>query len=125
MFAETKAFSSFAVDDLAQAREFYEGTLGLNVSSPMEEMLLSLDLAGARPTMIYLKPDFVPATYTVLNFEVDDVEAAVDALAARGVEFERYEGMGQDEKGISREGGGPPIAWFKDPAGNVLSVLTP
>lgn len=126
MFAETKAFSSFAVDDLAKAREFYEGTLGLDVSSPMEEMLLSLDLAGGeRPTMIYLKPDFAPATYTVLNFEVADVEAAVDELAARGVEFERYEGMGQDEKGISRESGGPPIAWFKDPAGNILSVLTP
>ncbi|HET7445815.1 MAG TPA: VOC family protein [Solirubrobacterales bacterium] len=126
MFAETKAFSSFAVDDLGKAREFYEGTLGLRVSSPMEEMLLSLDLAGGeRPTMVYLKPDFAPATYTVLNFEVDDVEAAVDELAARGVEFERYEGMGQDEKGISREGGGPPIAWFKDPAGNILSVLTP
>lgn len=126
MFAETKAFSSFAVDDLAKAREFYEGTLGLDVSSPMEEMLLSLDLdSGERPTMIYLKPDFAPATYTVLNFAVDDVEAAVDELASRGVEFERYEGMGQDEKGISREGGGPPIAWFKDPAGNVLSVLKP
>ncbi|HUC00873.1 MAG TPA: VOC family protein [Solirubrobacterales bacterium] len=126
MFAETKAFSSFAVDDLGQAREFYEETLGLNVSSPMEEMLLSLDLAGGeRPTMIYLKPDFAPATYTVLNFEVEDVEAAVDELASRGVEFERYEGMGHDEKGISREGGGPPIAWFKDPAGNILSVVTP
>ncbi|HEV7562849.1 MAG TPA: VOC family protein [Solirubrobacterales bacterium] len=125
MFTETKAFSSFAVDDLAQAREFYGETLGLNVSSPMEEMLLSLDIAGDRPTMIYLKPDFAPATYTVLNFPVDDLEAAVDELAARGVEFERYEGMDQDEKGISRAGGGPPIAWFKDPAGNVLSVLTP
>lgn len=125
MFAETKAFSSFAVDDLAQAREFYERTLGLDVSSPMEEMLLSLDLAGERPTMIYLKPDFVPATYTVLNFEVDDLEATVDELSSRGVEFELYEGMEQDEKGISRVGGGPPIAWFKDPAGNILSVLTP
>jgi catechol 2,3-dioxygenase-like lactoylglutathione lyase family enzyme len=125
MFTETKAFSSFAVDDLAQAREFYGETLGLNVSSPMEEMLLSLDIAGDRPTMIYLKPDFAPATYTVLNFPVDDLEAAVDELASRGVEFERYEGMDQDEKGISRAGGGPPIAWFKDPAGNILSVLTP
>jgi catechol 2,3-dioxygenase-like lactoylglutathione lyase family enzyme len=125
MFAETKAFSSFAVDDLAQAREFYEETLGLNVSSPMEEMLLSLDLAGERPTMIYLKPDFVPATYTVLNFEVDDLDTAVGELTSRGVEFERYEGMEQDEKGISRTGGGPPIAWFKDPAGNILSLLTP
>jgi catechol 2,3-dioxygenase-like lactoylglutathione lyase family enzyme len=125
MFAETKAFSSFAVDDLAQAREFYAGTLGLNVSSPIEEMLLSLNLAGERSTMLYLKPDFVPATYTVLNFEVDDLETTVDELAARGVEFERYEGAEQDEKGIARGGGGPPIAWFKDPAGNILSVLTP
>lgn len=125
MFAEIKAFSSFAVDDLAKAREFYEGMLGLNVSSPMEEMLLSLDHPGGQSTMLYLKPDFIPATYTVLNFPVDDLDAAVDELASRGVEFERYDGMEQDEKGISRADGGPPIAWFKDPAGNVLSVLTP
>jgi catechol 2,3-dioxygenase-like lactoylglutathione lyase family enzyme len=125
MFTEIKAFSSFAVDDLAKAREFYGETLGIKLSSPMEEMLLSLDIAGDRPTMIYLKPDFTPATYTVLNFPVDDLDAVVDELASRGVGFERYEGMDQDEKGISREGGGPPIAWFKDPAGNILSVLTP
>ncbi|MGV1048301.1 MAG: VOC family protein [Solirubrobacterales bacterium] len=123
MLTEVKAFSSFASDDLAKARRFYGETLGLKVSSPIEEMLLSLEIAGERPTMIYLKPDFVPATYTVLNFPVTDIEAAVDELTARGVEFERYEGMGQDEKGISREGGGPPIAWFEDPAGNILSVL--
>lgn len=123
MLTEVKAFSSFAADDLAKARQFYEETLGLNVSSPMEGMLLSLEIAGERPTMIYLKPDFAPATYTVLNFPVDDLEAVVDELTSRGVEFERYDGMGQDEKGISREGGGPPIAWFKDPAGNILSVL--
>jgi len=125
MFTETKAFSSFAVDDLAKARQFYGETLGLELSSPDEEMLLSLEIAGDRPTMIYLKPGFTPATYTVLNFPVEDLEATVDELASRGVEFERYEGMGQDEKGISREAGGPPIAWFKDPAGNILSVLTP
>lgn len=125
MFESTEAFSSFAVDDLEKAKEFYGGTLGLKTSSPMEEMLLSLDVAGGRPVMIYLKPDFAPATYTVLNFQVDDVEAAVDELASRGVEFERYEGMDQDEKGISSGGGGPPIAWFKDPAGNILSVLKP
>jgi catechol 2,3-dioxygenase-like lactoylglutathione lyase family enzyme len=125
MFTETKAFSSFATDDLAKARQFYGETLGLNLSSPDEEMLLSLEIAGERPTMIYLKPDFVPATYTVLNFPVDEIEAAVDELASRGVEFERYEGAEQDEKGISRGAGGPPIAWFKDPAGNILSVLTP
>jgi catechol 2,3-dioxygenase-like lactoylglutathione lyase family enzyme len=125
MFTETKAFSSFAVDDLAKAREFYGETLGIELSSPDEEMLLSLEIAGDRPTMIYAKPDFTPATYTVLNFPVEDLDATVDELASRGVEFERYEGMGQDEKGISRESGGPPIAWFKDPAGNILSVLTP
>lgn len=123
MLAESKAFSGFAVDDLDAAREFYGKTLGLSTSEPMEDMLLSLDLPGGRPTLIYLKPDFEPATYTVLNFPVSDVEATVDELAARGVEFERYEGMDQDEKGISRSPDGPLIAWFEDPAGNILSVL--
>jgi predicted enzyme related to lactoylglutathione lyase len=125
MFGETKAFSSFAVDDIEKAKQFYEGTLGLKTSSPMEEMLLSLEIAGGQPVMLYLKEDFTPATYTVLNIPVDDLEATVDELAARGVEFERYEGAEHDEKGIVRTGGGPPIAWFKDPAGNILSVLTP
>ncbi|HVO53769.1 MAG TPA: VOC family protein [Solirubrobacterales bacterium] len=125
MFTETKAFSSYAVDDIERAKEFYEGMLGLTTSSPMEEMLLSLEIAAGQSVMLYLKPDFVAATYTVLNFTVDDLEATVDELTTRGIEFERYEGMGQDEKGVSREGGGPPIAWFKDPAGNILSVLTP
>ena len=87
-----------------------------------DDNLLQLDLAGDRPTLIYLKPDFAPATYTVLNFPVDDVEATVDGLAERGVSFERYDGFDQDEKGISRGEGGPTIAWFKDPAGNILSV---
>ena len=105
MLKSAKAFSSFAVDDLEKAQEFYGGMLGLNASTPMQDMLLSLDLAGDRATMIYLKPDFVPATYTVLNFSVDDVDAAVDELTSRGVEFERYEGMGQGEKGISGERG--------------------
>jgi len=123
MLGESKAFSGFAVKDLAQAREFYEKTLGLEV----EEVdggpgLLSLHLAGGRDVLVYLKPDFEPATYTVLNFPVDDIDAAVDGLSARGVEFEHYEEMEQDEKGIAR-GPGPEIAWFKDPAGNVLSVL--
>ena len=87
-----------------------------------EGNLLALHLAGGRDTLIYNKPDFTPATYTILNFPVDDVDAAVDELTARGVQFERYDGFDQDEKGIAR-GNGPDIAWFKDPAGNVLSVL--
>jgi catechol 2,3-dioxygenase-like lactoylglutathione lyase family enzyme len=121
MFAETKAFSGFAVPDLEQAREFYGGTLGLNVSEDND--LLILHLAGGRDTLVYPKPDHTPATYTILNFQVDDIDAAVDQLMQRGVQFERYDDFGQDEKGISRGQGGPPIAWFTDPAGNILSVL--
>jgi catechol 2,3-dioxygenase-like lactoylglutathione lyase family enzyme len=122
MFKDTKAFSGFAVDDVERAREFYEGTLGLEVSS--EGGLLNLKLAGgARPTLVYPKPDFEPATYTILNFPVDDIDAAVDALIERGVSMEVYEGFGQDQKGISRNPEGPPIAWFRDPAGNILAVL--
>jgi catechol 2,3-dioxygenase-like lactoylglutathione lyase family enzyme len=120
MFEHTKAFSGFSVDDIATARQFYGETLGLRVSE--ENGLLWLHLAGDRDTLVYPKPDHQPASYTTLNFPVDDVEKAVDELAARGVRFERYEGADQDEKGIAR-GGGPPIAWFKDPAGNVLSVI--
>jgi catechol 2,3-dioxygenase-like lactoylglutathione lyase family enzyme len=120
MFENAKAFSSFAVDDLQKAQEFYGGTLGLRTSE--EEGLLTLHLAGERDTLIYPKPDHVPATYTVLNFMVDDIDRAVDELAGRGVGFERYDGFEQDERGIAR-GMGPQIAWFKDPAGNVLSVL--
>jgi catechol 2,3-dioxygenase-like lactoylglutathione lyase family enzyme len=120
MFANTKAFSGFAVDDLAKAREFYGETLGLNTSEA--HGLLTLHLAGDRPTLVYPKPDHAPADYTILNFPVDDIDAAVGQLSARGVSFERYQGFEQDEKGIFREGG-PNIAWFKDPAGNVLSVL--
>ena len=123
MFAQSKAFSGFAVDDLEKAREFYGETLGLKTTVLDEENLLQLDLAdGERPTLIYVKPDFVPATYTILNFPVEDVEKAVDELSGRGVAFERYDGFGQDEKGIAH-GPGPEIAWFKDPAGNILSVL--
>ncbi len=122
MLADSKAFSGFAVDDIEKAREFYGGTLGLKTSD--EDGLLMLRLAGDRPTLVYPKPDFTPATYTVLNFPVDDIEQAVDELAARGARFERYEGFEQDQKGIAR-GAGPYIAWFKDPAGNVLSVLQP
>jgi catechol 2,3-dioxygenase-like lactoylglutathione lyase family enzyme len=123
MFKDTKAFSGFAVDDLDAAREFYGSILGLDVTT--EEMgLLTLMLAGgARPTIVYPKGDFEPATYTILNFPVDDIDAAVDALIERGVAFEIYDGFGQDERGVSRNEGGPPIAWFRDPAGNILSVL--
>ncbi len=121
MFGDVKAFSGFAVDDIEKARAFYADTLGVKTTE--EHGLLTLHLAGGeRPTLIYPKPDFTPATYTILNFPVEDVEAAVDELTSRGVKFERYEGMGQDEKGITR-GQGPDIAWFTDPAGNVLSVL--
>ncbi len=123
MFENTKAYSGFAVDDLQKAQEFYGETLGLKTTVLDEENgLLSLELAGDRPTIVYRKPDFTPATYTILNFPVDDIDEAVDGLAARGVRFERYDAFEQDEKGISR-GNGPQIAWFKDPAGNVLSVL--
>ncbi|MGH2980686.1 MAG: VOC family protein [Solirubrobacterales bacterium] len=122
MFANTKAYSGFAVDDMQKAQKFYGETLGVKTSVlDQENGLISLDLAGDRSTLVYLKPDFAPATYTILNFQVDDVEKAVDELASRGVSFERYEGFEQDEKGISR-GNGPTIAWFKDPAGNILSV---
>jgi catechol 2,3-dioxygenase-like lactoylglutathione lyase family enzyme len=123
MFANTKAFSGFAVDDLDRAREFYGETLGLNTSVLDEENgLMVLHLAGGRDTFVYRKPDFEPATYTILNFQVDDVEKAVDDLSARGVRFEHYDGFEQDEKGIARDMG-PDIAWFKDPAGNILAVL--
>ena len=124
MLADTRAYSGFAVPDLDAARAFYEETLGLRVTVLMEGVLLQLDLAGDRPTLIYAKPDHVPAVFTILNFVVDDIEAAVDGLTARGVTFERYEGFGQDERGIAR-GQGPEIAWFTDPAGNILSVHTP
>jgi catechol 2,3-dioxygenase-like lactoylglutathione lyase family enzyme len=120
MFANTKAFSGFAVEDVQKARKFYGETLGLKTSE--EYGLLTLHIAGDRPTLVYPKPDHRPADYTILNFPVDDIDRAVDDLAARGVRFERYDGFEQDEKGISREEG-PYIAWFKDPAGNVLSVL--
>jgi catechol 2,3-dioxygenase-like lactoylglutathione lyase family enzyme len=120
MLANSKAFSGFSTDDIPAAKRFYSETLGLRVSE--DNGMLVLHLAGDRNTLIYPKPDHVPATYTILNFPVDDVEEAVDALTARGVEFERYEGSGQDEKGIMRDQG-PDIAWFKDPAGNVLSVI--
>lgn len=120
MFGDTKAFSGFAVDDLRKAKEFYGGTLGLRVTE--ENGMLQLHITGGTDILVYPKPEHTPATFTVLNFPVDDIDKAVDELAARGVSFERYEGMEADERGVFR-GGGPYIAWFKDPAGNILSVL--
>ena len=121
MLGESKAFSGFAVGDIEAARAFYADTLGLEVSEENCGML-TLHLAGERPTLVYPKEDHEPATYTILNFPVDDIDAAVDALMEKGVAFELYEGAPQDDKGIMREYG-PPIAWFRDPAGNVLSVI--
>jgi predicted enzyme related to lactoylglutathione lyase len=120
MFESTRAFSGFAVNDLEAAREFYGQTLGLKTSE--DHGLMTLHIAGDRGILVYPKPDHAPASYTILNFPVDDIDAAVDELAAGGVRCETYEGFEQDEKGVFR-GGGPYIAWFKDPAGNVLSVL--
>jgi catechol 2,3-dioxygenase-like lactoylglutathione lyase family enzyme len=122
MFGNTKAYSGFAVDDLRRARDFYEGTLGLEVSGDGD--LITLHLAGDRDTIVYAKPDFTPATYTILNFPVEDIDAAVDELTARGVRFERYDGIDQDDRGISRGDLGPQIAWFTDPAGNIFSVIS-
>jgi catechol 2,3-dioxygenase-like lactoylglutathione lyase family enzyme len=119
MFESAKAFSGFSVDDIPRARKFYTETLGLRVSDT--NGMLLLHIAGDRDTLVYPKPNHTPATFTILNFPVDDIEAAVDQLTERGVRFEKYDGV--DAKGINRHGDGPPIAWFKDPAGNTLSVL--
>jgi catechol 2,3-dioxygenase-like lactoylglutathione lyase family enzyme len=119
--ATAKAFSGFAVDDMDAAQAFYGETLGIRTS--LEYGLLTLHLAGGdRPTLVYPKEQHTPANYTILNFPVDDIEDAVDTLVERGVTFERYDGMPQDERGVMRESG-PYIAWFRDPAGNILSVL--
>jgi catechol 2,3-dioxygenase-like lactoylglutathione lyase family enzyme len=120
MLADTKAFSGFAVKDLEQARQFYGETLGLRVSE--RNGLLTLHLAGDRDVLVYPKEDHAPANYTILNFPVAAIEPVVDGLVERGVSFEQYEGFEQDEKGIAR-GGGPPIAWFRDPSGNILAVI--
>jgi catechol 2,3-dioxygenase-like lactoylglutathione lyase family enzyme len=122
MLENSKAYSGFAVDDLDRALDFYGNRLGLKTSVLQEGVLIQLDLPGDRPTLIYHKPDFAPATYTILNFPVEDVEKTVDELSERGVEFERYEGFDQDEKGIDHSGPSGGIAWFKDPAGNILAV---
>ena len=122
MLANAKATSGFAVPDTEEAKRFYGEALGLNVAVLDEENgVMALKLTGG-DVFVYRKPDFEPATYTILNFEVDDIESAVDDLTSRGVAFERYDGFEQDEKGIAH-GPGPKIAWFKDPAGNTLSVL--
>jgi len=121
MFKDAKAFSGFSVNDIQKAKEFYGQTLGLEISEAHD--LLKLHLAGGTTVLIYPKPNHTPATFTILNFPVDNIEEAVDRLTKSGVRFERYEGdLKTDEKGVFR-GGGPLIAWFKDPAGNILSVL--
>ena len=124
MFTQTQAFSGFSVDDMGRAREFYGDTLGIEIEDVPPHGLLRLKIEGGNPTLIYPKEDHEPASFTILNFPVADVEGTVAALRERGVEFERYEGtqMETDEQGIFR-GGGPLIAWFKDPAGNILAVL--
>lgn len=123
MFGKTKAFSSFSVNDLQQAKQFYQQTLGIEVETGAKEPVLTLKIAGEPSVMIYEKPNHTPATFTVLNFPVSNVEEAVDKLTAKGVQFQHYEGeLKTDEKGIFR-GGGPVIAWFADPAGNILSVI--
>jgi catechol 2,3-dioxygenase-like lactoylglutathione lyase family enzyme len=120
MFENTRAFSGFSVDDVPEARKFYSETLGLRVSE--EYGMLTLHIAGERDILVYPKPDHTPATFTILNFPVADIEEAVDELAERGVRFERYGDSETDEKAIYR-GGGPLIAWFRDPAGTILSVI--
>jgi len=123
MFADTRAFSGFAVDDIQRAKEFYGGILGLRLSDvPEMSGLVTLHLAGDRDVLVYQKPNHVPATYTILNFPVKDVDSAVQELVGRGVTFEYYEGSDQDASGVMR-GYGPDIAWFTDPAGNILSVI--
>jgi len=129
MFTDKKAFSSFSVNDIDKAKEFYQNRLGLNVNQIEmggEYRMLELDVTGGSKVMIYPKPNHTPATFTVLNFPVDNLEKTVDELTAKGVKFEHYD-MGElktDTKGIVRGNGkGPDIAWFTDPAGNVISVL--
>jgi catechol 2,3-dioxygenase-like lactoylglutathione lyase family enzyme len=120
MLKDSHAFSGFSSNDIPKAREFYGQTLGLEVTE--ENGMLTLNLAGGGKVLIYPKDNHEPASFTVLNFPVKDIDGAFDGLTAAGVVFERYEGAGQDERGIAREYP-PPIAWFKDPAGNILAVL--
>ena len=128
MLKESKAFSGFSVNDLASAEGFYSNVLGLE--TVRDQMGLQLKIAGGNPIFVYQKPDHVPASYTILNFPVDNIDQAIDELTARGVTFEHYDNMPaeQDEREVLRgeadAGKGPDIAWFKDPAGNILSVLS-
>lgn len=121
VFSTTKAFSGFSVNDIPAATVFYRDKLGLTVEE--QNGMLALHLGGGGTVLVYPKQNHAPATYTVLNFPVDDIDSAVDELTAKGVQFEHYDGMPADEKGIMRAGHGPDIAWFTDPAGNVISVL--
>lgn len=124
MFKDVHAFSGFSVNDLQKAEEFYGQTLGVNVESG--PMGLQLKIAGGNPIFVYQKDDHQPASFTILNFPVEDIDKAVDELSSKGVKFEIYDGLNQDEKGIARgisANRGPDIAWFKDPSGNILSVL--
>jgi predicted enzyme related to lactoylglutathione lyase len=123
MIGTRPAFSGFSAGDVEAERAFYADALGVSVEDGNGSLMLNL--ANGQRVFIYPKPNHEPATFTVLNFEVDDINAAVDELAAKGVVFERYEGVEQDERGIARDSGGPAIAWFKDPAGNILSVVEP
>jgi catechol 2,3-dioxygenase-like lactoylglutathione lyase family enzyme len=121
MVDDSRAFSSYSVDDVEAARAFYAETLGLNVTPQPEG--LGINLAAGGSVFLYPKDNHEPATFTVLNFMVDDLAAAVDELTATGITMERYDGFDQDERGIAAGTGGPHIAWFKDPAGNVLSLI--
>ena len=123
MFKHSKAFSGFSVDDLQKAKEFYSETLGLTVvDNPMG--LIELQIEDGTRIIVYPKPNHIPATFTILNFPVDNIDETVDKLTSLGVRFEQYDGnIRTDEKGICRSDRGPNIAWFKDPAGNILSVI--
>ena len=122
MLKHSKAFSGFSVNDLQKAKKFYSETLGLDVKdNPMG--VLELHVASGTSVLVYPKPNHEPATYTILNFPVEDIDKAVDELAAKGIVFEQYKELQTDAKGISRNPRGPKIAWFKDPARNILSVL--
>ena len=121
MFRESHGFAGFSTNDIAKAREFYGRTLGVEVTE--DNGMLNLHLAGGGIVLIYPKPNHEPASFTVLNFPVPNIEQAVDSLVKAGVRPERYDGAGQDERGISRQPDGPAIAWFKDPAGNIVSVI--
>jgi len=125
MLKNTKAFSGFSANDIPKAKQFYQDTLGLNVTE--NNGMLTLKFTNGAQVIIYPKPNHTPATFTVLNFPVENVEKTVDELTAKGVKFEHYDmpQLKTDEKGIVRGNGGPTIAWFTDPAGNILSVLEP